>query len=133
MEHFDAFIISEEEDSDESTEIQRLIDRYAAAGNQQQTSKVSRAAKKKNKSKKNSNNNVLLKERVSELMRFFEDRGLFIPSPESLSEKGKVWSNRNYGADKKRQRKNVERALLEDRIEQLELWLKEQHGITNFD
>ena len=45
---------------------------------------------------------------------------------------GKVWSNRNYGQDKKRQRKNAARAFLEARIRQLESCLKNEHG-RDFD
>lgn len=44
---------------------------------------------------------------------------------------GKVWSNRNYGADKKRQRKQSERVMLEARIQQLETVLKDEHGVGN--
>mmetsp|Transcript_5293 Transcript_5293/g.15395 ORF Transcript_5293/g.15395 Transcript_5293/m.15395 type:complete len:132 (-) Transcript_5293:176-571(-) len=73
-----------------------------------------------------------LTQRVSDLMSIYEERGLFVPLPESQSEKGKVWSNRNYGADKKRQRKNAERQLLLDRVGQLERCLKEEHGIADF-
>jgi hypothetical protein len=40
-----------------------------------------------------------------------------------------VWSNRNYGADKKRQRKQSERVMLETRILQLETVLNEEHGV----
>lgn len=45
--------------------------------------------------------------------------------------KGKVWSNRNYGADKKRQRKQNEKQMLETRIVQLERVLREEHGIVD--
>ncbi len=44
---------------------------------------------------------------------------------------GKVWSNRNYGADKKRQRKQSERVMLEARIQQLEAVLKDEHNVGN--
>jgi len=71
-----------------------------------------------------------LKQRVSDLMNIFEEHGLWIPPPDSLSEKGKVWSSRIYGADKKQQRKNAERMLVEDRIAQLEYCLQEKHGIS---
>ena len=42
--------------------------------------------------------------------------------------KGKVWSNRNYGQDKKRQRKENGRRLSEGRIRQLERILRNEHG-----
>lgn len=132
IDHTDA---SFSEESDESTEIQSFIDIHS------KEDESSRLDKREIQSNRNSNNrkkrhkkskqNSLdhLRQRVTELMRIFEDRGIFLPPPESLSEKGKVWSNRNYGADKKRQRKNAERQLLINRIEQLELCLKEKHGL----
>ncbi|CAJ1964610.1 unnamed protein product [Cylindrotheca closterium] len=71
-----------------------------------------------------------LKRKVSELMQIFEEHGIFVPPPESTNgQKNKVWSNRNYGADKKRQRKNAERELIEARIVQLESCLKSDHGL----
>ena len=69
-----------------------------------------------------------LRERVSDLMSIFEQQGWYIPIPES-SNNGKVWSSRIYGADRKRQRKNAERQVIVNRIQQLEHCLKEEHGI----
>ena len=69
-----------------------------------------------------------LRQRVTHLMSIFEEHGWFIPLPESTNDK-KVWSNRNYGADKKRQRKQNERQMIEERIAQLEKVLKDEHGI----
>ena len=45
--------------------------------------------------------------------------------------KGKVWSNRNYGQDKKRQRKESERRMIERRIIQLECILQNEHGMVD--
>eukprot|EP00592_Proboscia_alata_P013782 CAMPEP_0194387494 /NCGR_PEP_ID=MMETSP0174-20130528/92719_1 /TAXON_ID=216777 /ORGANISM="Proboscia alata, Strain PI-D3" /LENGTH=121 /DNA_ID=CAMNT_0039177745 /DNA_START=70 /DNA_END=432 /DNA_ORIENTATION=+ len=61
-----------------------------------------------------------LRHRVREILELFETKGIFVPLPENETEKGKVWSNRNYGQDKKRQRKKSERLFLERRIIQLE-------------
>jgi len=47
------------------------------------------------------------------------------------SKKGKVWSNRNYGQDKKRQRKENERRMIEGRIIQLERVLRNEHGMVD--
>ena len=47
------------------------------------------------------------------------------------SKKGKVWSNRNYGQDKKRQRKDNERRMIEGRIVQLECILRNEHGMVD--
>ena len=47
------------------------------------------------------------------------------------SKKGKVWSNRNYGQDKKRQRKESERRMIEGRIIQLECILQNEHGMVD--
>lgn len=78
-----------------------------------------------------------LRQRVSHLMSIFEENGWFIPLPESSTsssegnknKKGKVWSNRNYGADKKRQRKQTERQSIEGRIAQLENVLRDEHDM----
>jgi hypothetical protein len=118
--------------------IQSLIDDYSKNNDidteEDQTQQKSRGKRTqtKKKKKKPKQKHVLdrLRERVTELMAVFEENGLFLPPPESLSEKGKVWSSRIYGADKKRQRKHCERQLVEDRIQQLSKCLKEQHGIT---
>ena len=64
-----------------------------------------------------------------------ETNGWFIPVLESMphnhktDKKGKVWSNRNYGADKKRQRKQTERQSIEGRIAQLENVLRDEHDM----
>lgn len=138
MDDYDGSILSDgDSDSDESAEIQSLIDSYCNEdidqddkSNSIKTIKDKKNNKPKKKRKKGKQNSLdHLRERVTELMTIFEDKGLFIPLPPSLSEKGKVWSSRIYGADKKRSRKNAERHLLEDRIEQLEHVLQEEHGI----
>ena len=69
-----------------------------------------------------------VRKRVTYLMSIFEEHGWFIPLPDNTND-GKVWSNRNYGADKKRQRKQNERQMIEERITQLEKVLKVQHGM----
>lgn len=138
MDDYDGSILSDgDSDSDESAEIQSLIDSYCNEdidqddkSNSIKTIKDKKHNKPKKKRKKGKQNSLdHLRERVTELMTIFEDKGLFIPLPPSLSEKGKVWSSRIYGADKKRSRKNAERHLLEDRFEQLEYVLQEEHGI----
>lgn len=93
------------------------------------TKKVKKSNAKKNMKKKQHSLDHL-QQRVSELMATFEEHGWFVPPAQSMSEKGKVKSNRNYGADKKRQRKNTQRQLLENRIRQLEMCLQEEHGIV---
>ena len=90
-----------------------------------------------------------MRQRVSHLMSIFEENGWFIPMPDSNSTQnttsssnqhqmknakkngGKVWSNRNYGADKKRQRKQSERIMLETRIRQLESVLRDEYSVEN--
>ena len=88
-----------------------------------------------------------MRQRVSHLMSVFEENDWFIPLPESSTttsgqsngknnnskKTGKVWSNRNYGADKKRQRKQSERQLLDARIAQLEKVLEDEHGVMHMD
>ena len=145
-------IESSDSDSDESAEIQSLIESYKKGefskgdgdSEDDETFNTKRKQDQKKKQKKmrtkpknggkakksRSHSLDYLKQRISELVKLFEEHGLFIPPAESLSEKGKVWSSRIYGADKKKQRKNTERVLLEDRIEQLEYCLTEQHGIS---
>jgi hypothetical protein len=62
-----------------------------------------------------------MKQRVSALMALFQAYGVFLPAPDtSMSTKGKVWSSRNYGQDRKRQRKRTERDFVRARIAQLE-------------
>ena len=92
--------------------------------------------KKKKKKRGNAQQRLdHLRVRVSELMDMFEEHGLFIPLPDSKSKieqqeehkkKGKVWSNRMYGKDKKRQRKATEKEALLRRIEQLEECLRQK-------
>lgn len=65
-----------------------------------------------------------LAQHVADLTSEIERRGLFLPLPdEEDGNGGKVWSNRNYGGDKKRQRKAAERTFLEGRISQLDNYL----------
>ena len=117
-------------ESDESAEIQTMIAELRENNQVEEGTSKKKAKKSKRRKKPKQNSLDHLRERVTELMTIFEEHGIFIPPPESLSEKGKVWSSRIYGADKKRQRKNAERQLLEDRILQLEHCLREQHGIA---
>mmetsp|Transcript_25384 Transcript_25384/g.38392 ORF Transcript_25384/g.38392 Transcript_25384/m.38392 type:complete len:140 (-) Transcript_25384:611-1030(-) len=98
---------------------------------------ASKRSKKKRVSKSQHSLDTM-RQRVSHLMSIFEENGWYIPMPDSTaphqinntkkSSGGKVWSNRNYGADKKRQRKQSERVMLETRIQQLEAVLKDEHG-----
>mmetsp|Transcript_12234 Transcript_12234/g.16000 ORF Transcript_12234/g.16000 Transcript_12234/m.16000 type:complete len:212 (-) Transcript_12234:48-683(-) len=90
-----------------------------------QQRKNKRRSKKKKKSKSQHSLDHL-KQQVSNLMGFFEEHGWFIPMPDD-STSGKVWSNRMYGADKKKQRKQNERQMLECRIIQLATVLKDDH------
>jgi len=101
------------------------------------------------KSKQHPNSREHLRQRVSHLMSLFEEHGWFIPLPDPSSSsshttsiegksdnsskqgRGKVWSNRNYGADIKRQRKQSERQILEGRIAQLESILRDEHGVVD--
>ena len=74
-------------------------------------------------------------------MVIFEKNGWFITLPDYSQNdgdqqskkhgKGKVWSNRNYGADKKRQRNQNEREMLEAGIVQLKSVLHNQHGLDD--
>ena len=106
----------------------------------------SKRSKKKKASKKSQHSLDSLRQRVSHLMSIYEEQGWFVPMPDSNNSKsgsdqqqaantknsgGKVWSNRNYGADKKRQRKQSEKVMLENRILQLETVLKDEHGVVN--
>jgi hypothetical protein len=111
--------------------------------------KTTKRSKKKKKVSKSQHSLDSLRQRVSHLMRIFEEQGWFVPMPDSNNSRsisdqqqinntkksgaGKVWSNRNYGADKKRQRKQSERVMLESRILQLEMVLKDEHGVVNPD
>ena len=91
----------------------------------------SQQKKTKRKNRKNTKSQHTLdhmRQKVSELMHVFDENGWFLPLPETTTNDKKVWSNRNYGADKKRQRKNQERLLLEARIIQLEAVLREEHS-----
>jgi len=94
-------------------------------------SSKSQQKKTKRKNRKNTKSQHTLdhmRQRVSELMHVFDEKGWFLPLPETTTNDKKVWSNRNYGADKKRQRKNQERLLLEARIIQLEAVLREKYS-----
>ena len=173
---FDETILTDESQNDSNNNNASEGQRWASSGggdvssynNKKNPREKHRKQQKKNRKKKNNQKQQHsldhLRERVSELMSIYEEKGLFIPLPESSSSttsssttsdcsddhddggssihsmtttttttttktkkmnkknegKGKVWSSRNYGADKKRQRKNVERQLLESRIKQLE-------------
>ena len=145
---------SSNDDFDSDDEIESLISNFKEKIDQEEedirnNSSKGGAGGKKKKGKKNSNKNTSaanggkkqrhggnkhginhLKQRVSELMKIFEDNDLFIPPPVSMSEKGKVWSSRIYGADKKNSRKNAERLLVEERISQLENCLTNEHKIN---
>ena len=69
-----------------------------------------------------------LKQYVSALMALYDQHSLCIPLPDMID--GKVWSSRNYGQDKKRQRKKRELDFLREmRIPQLEAGLRER-GLT---
>jgi hypothetical protein len=93
-----------------------------------------RRKKRQNRKNKKSQHTLdYLRQYVSKLMSIFETNGWFIPLPDSMNEDGKVWSNRNYGADKKRRRKHSERNLLEARICQLESVLKMEHDVDDFE
>jgi len=95
-----------------------------------QQRKNKRRSKKKIKKKSKSQHSLdHLKQQVSNLMKTFEVYGWFIPMPDndSTSAGNKVWSNRMYGADKKKQRKQNERQMLECRIVQLETVLRDDH------
>ena len=106
-----------------------------------QQRKLKRQSKRERKSKSQHSLDYL-RQRASFLMSIFEEKGWFIPLPEppaasisnskddAGSKKGKVWSNRNYGADKKRQRKQGEKQMLDARISQLEAVLADEHGMT---
>jgi hypothetical protein len=95
-----------------------------------QQRKNKRRSKKNKKSKSKSQHSLdYLKQHVSNLMATFEKNGWFIPMPDD-STSGKVWSNRMYGADKKKQRKQNERQMLECRIIQLETVLWDDHDCT---
>eukprot|EP00808_Paulinella_micropora_P010494 g54337.t1 len=85
---------------------------------QERKSSGRRMRKSKARTKGRTHSLQHLKQRVSALLTLYEQNGLYIPTPDMP--KGKVWSNRNYGADKKSQRKNAERSMLEPRIAQLE-------------
>lgn len=89
-------------------------------------SQQKRAKRKNRKSSKSQHSLDHMRQRVSELYSVFETNGWFVPLPDPTS--NKVWSNRNYGADKKRQRKHQERHLLESRVAQLETVLREEHS-----
>ena len=143
---------SNDDDFDSDDEIESLISNFKEKIDQEEEEDIRNSSNKGGaggKKKKNSKKNTFadggkmqrrhggnkhginhLKQRVSELMKIFEDNDLFIPPPVSMSEKGKVWSSRIYGADKKNSRKNAERLLVEERISQLENCLTNEHKIN---
>ena len=94
--------------------------------------KAKRQHKKRGKPGKAKSQHSLdhLSTRVSELLSIFESKGWYIPLPDSDEKKGKQWSNRNYGADKKRQRKANERQMIEARIQQLERVLRDEYDYS---
>ena len=111
-----------------SSDNNELVDDGSITAATCSTTSTTKSGKRRKRKKKASIDD--LKRRVSELMKIFEDHGIFVPPPESTNgQKNKVWSNRNYGADKKRQRKNAERELIEARILQLESCLESDHGL----
>jgi hypothetical protein len=142
----DICVPSDSDESDESAEIKNLISSFRQGLKQEgdeaaiESDTGKRKGRKKNSNNKRTTNRQKpppkkksldhLKQRVSELMDIFEEHDLWIPPPNALSEKGKVWSSRIYGSDKKKQRKNTERMLVEDRIAQLETCLQEEHGLS---
>ena len=66
-----------------------------------------------------------LKQRVRALLEIYEAHDICIPAPHMV--KGKSWSSRIYGQDRKKQRKGVERrVLVESRFPQLEAGLHAQ-------
>ncbi len=138
-------IIDDSSSSSDSTTFKNLTrDISVSATTGQRKSKRS----KKKRASKSQHSLDTMRQRVSHLMSIFEDNGWFIPMPDSNHNQstitsdqqqsknskkngGKVWSNRNYGADKKRQRKQSERVILEARIQQLEAVLKDEHSEGN--
>ncbi len=121
----------------------------ATTAAEEETSSIKHTRRRRKKKQSNKSQHSLdhLRQRVSHLMSIFEEKGWFIPMPDlsnkssisddhddnqqntKKSSSGKVWSNRNYGADKKRQRKASDRFILESRIRQLETVLKDDHGV----
>ena len=98
------------------------------ATNASSKSQQKKTKRKNRKNRKSQHTLDHMRQKVSELMNVFDENGWFLPLPETTTNDKKVWSNRNYGADKKRQRKNQERLLLEARIIQLEAVLRETHS-----
>jgi len=109
---------------------QQLKDKVDVSGrqhvNRRKTQHPNRQQRQKKKKKQHSLEH--LHKRVSDLMAELEQQDLFIPLPDEPKEKGKVWSNRNYGQDKKKQRKAAERHFLEQRIAQLEAYMTENNA-----
>ena len=119
----------------------------AASTAHSQQKKLKRRNNKRGKPPRSRSQHSLeyMRQRVSHLMSVFEENDWFIPLPESSTttfgqsngknnnskKTGKVWSNRNYGADKKRQRKQSERQLLDAHIAQLERVLEDEHGVMH--
>lgn len=143
---YDSDIIDDSSSSSDSTTFKDLTkDISVSTTTGQKKSKHG----KKNRAYKSQHSLDTMRQRVSHLMSIFEDNGWFIPMPDSNNKPstitsddqqqsnntkkngGRVWSNRNYGADKKRQRKQSERVMLEARIQQLEAVLKDEHSVGN--
>ena len=114
-------------DDDDNDEILPCLDRQEGAINALSLSSLCKQDNKRKQKKKSLDD---LQQRVSQLYDIFEHHGLFVPLPDSTDSQRKTWSNRNYGADKKRQRKNAQRDLLQARIQQLEHCLKNEHNIN---
>lgn len=121
-------------DDDDNNNDQQKTEEYESATVTTTGTTLSRSQQRKNKrrskkKKKSKSQHSLdhLKQQVSNLMGIFEEYGWFIPMPDDDSTSGKVWSNRMYGADKKKQRKQNERQMLECRIVQLETVLRDDH------
>ncbi|CAB9503887.1 expressed unknown protein [Seminavis robusta] len=129
--------------SNEEEDIQRMIEQFSAeqkAESGKNSSKKKQGTKRQGnqKSKKKHRPNSLddLHEKLGQLTARLEKQGVFIPpsldDADDDGRSGKVWSNRNYGADKKRQRKEAERFFLKRRIEQLEK-LCQKHNMEGND
>ena len=150
-----------EDDADIDDNINASDTQTANHQSQQQRKDNKRSKNRKAKKKKKQHSLEHLKQKVTHLMSIFEKNGWYIPLPNSHTEsvvetsivkggegrdatttndkvnnkkqskKGKVWSNRNYGQDKKRQRKENERRMIERRIIQLERILRNEHGMVD--
>ncbi len=68
----------------------------------------------------------ILKERVSELLNVFEEKGVAVPLVEEETRKAFRTRGAGNAQDKKKERKKNERQLLQKRVDQLESTLKEK-------